>query len=927
VPRSPPDGTAVPPSVRVFVLGLSAAAVWIAVAVAPLPAPLDPVWVALPALALLLVAATWFVVPFRYGDSVDASNLVEAALVPLLVAYPPLVVVLVAALSQVANGLLRQLSWVKTLFNTAMWALAAGTAGAVLAAFGPGPVWPHRIVGLLTALLVVGLVNAAALGIVLALLPERPRRPPGTFTQTLKLSWLAGWIVNVAVGLLFALAYLASPVAVALFGVPLLVLHLAYRSYTMARADQALLSAVHRAARRLTEPLQPVAAVPDFLRELATCFDASAAELVLRVDDGRQIHRFDRSTEAYTVRSESGDIASLAGILAASARPVRVSAGASDAVAGALASTGASNCLAAPLLDAGRLAGVVVVLDRGGFQGSRTGEIAVLEALARETTAALAKGRLVADVFEERRKLAEIVGSTSDGICSFAGDGTVRTWNPALERITGLRAAQAIGRSDVVEKLRMRTVNDQTVTLRNRPITSLPAEIRLTATDGTSRHLTCSYSVGDPQAGAGDREADAASAALIVVARDVTPVEEHAALREQFDLLMEADEARRVTVEQLQQAVMPAPLVVTGAEIAAAYESSDPSAPTGGDLYDWQELASGEVHVAVVDVLGHGVAATKDALAVVHTLRVVTASDTPLLEVVGRADELLRAQHPELVATVLVARYSPGTGALRVVAGGHPPALVVTPRGEVTQLTASGGVIGWPNAGSDDVFETVLLPGDALVMYTDGLVEARKNILDGMDALERHAADVADLPAEEFARELMARALAGADRKDDALALVLRRDVIDLDADRRTWEFAPDTAQVSATRNALLHWLHGKGVEAYDATLVAGELLANAARSARSRIVLQVEVVGATVVVDVSDDGIGSPDLAGQGVTSAGTDAEGGRGLFVVRALCDRIDVLSTTEGSTVRAVLPRLLDAAESLNGGEPGSPAGVPA
>ena len=887
-----------PRSVVAFVGLITLAALGVAGAVAPVDAAREPVWAALPVLAVLLLAATWFVVPFRYGDSVDAVNLIEAALAPMLIGFPPIVVMAVVAVSQIANGLLRRLPLVKTVFNTSMWALAAGLAGLVVNSAELGAVWPTQVVALLSALAVLGIVNNIAFATVLSLVQGEPlRRLVTRVVPVVQLGWIGGWVINAAVGLLFALAYLATPVAVALFGVPLLVLHLAYRSYSTARADQVRLAAAHRAARFLAEPLQPLAAVPQFLRELAAAFDAVSAELVLRVEDGREIHRLHRDSGEYRVRVEEEDVASLEGVLAASPGAVTVAASGDDAVSRALRAARANDCLAAPLLDGDRLMGAVLVLDRGGFEGSKAGELAIFEALARETAGALAKGRLLTDVLEERRKLAEIVDSASDGICTFAEDGTVLTWNPALEQITGLHADEVVGRADVGKRLRARTRDGKPVDLTQRPLAGLPRDLRITTQKGEPRHLMCSYSEGATEGGA----------ALIVMARDVTPAEEHAALRAQFSELLELDAARRVVVERLQETVVPAPIVVAGAEVAAAYEASDPSAPTGGDLYDWQILPSGELHVAVVDVLGHGVAATKDALAVVHTLRVLTASGTPLGELIARADELLQAQHPDLVATVIVARYAPDTGKLRVAAGGHPPALVVTPRREVTQVAASGGVIGWPGAGSDDVSETVLEPGDALVLYTDGLVEARKNILDGMDALVRHAAEVAELPAAVFAQELVSRALAGAQRRDDTLALVLRRDPVHTLDKEVTWEVAPDAAEISRTRRALRDWLVQRGLEAHDATLVAGELLSNAMRSARARVVLRAALVDGEVVLDVSDDGEGEPLLDDRGRKLPDPDTESGRGLFIVRALSHRVDVLSTAEGSTIRVLLPQL--------------------
>jgi PAS domain S-box-containing protein len=748
----------------VVVVGLVAAAV--GASAAGMRPPAEPRWLALPVLALLLVAATWSYVPFRTRDSVDAVNLVEAALAPLLLAFPAPAVVAVVAASQVANGLLRRLAPIKTAFNTASWTLAAGLGAAVVAAAGDGPLLPDRVVALVVALAVVGLVNTALFAVVVAL---AEREPLGQLARRLRpvaqLGWLGGWAINVALGLLLALAYTASPLAALLFVVPVLVLHLAYRGYTAARADQHRLAAAHRAANLLSAPLNPRKAIGDFLAEVVDAFDAAQALLVLRTDGGREVHRFDRGTGALELQAEAVDTPSLAGVLLATPRVLRVAAGSDEVVTAALTAEGRSSCLAAPLLEGSRIVGAIAILDRAGFEGSRAGEMAIVEALAREAASALAKGRLLDDVFEERRRLAEIVGSTSDGICTLAADGRVLTWNPALERMTGLSADQVLGRRDVARRLRLRTVSGRPVNLVRRPLGVLPTDLRLTSADGGQRHLSCSYSAGSD-----------AGAALVVVARDVTPVDEQEALREQLEQLVEADAARRAVVEQLQQAVLPAPLPIPGAELAAAYEASDPSEPTGGDLFDWQLLPSGEVHVAVVDVLGHGVAATKDALAVVHTLRVATADGTPLEELVARADELLGAQHPELVATVIVARYHPATGRLRVASGGHPPALVISPERGTEPLHATGGVIGWPGAGSDEIAETVLRPGEALLLYTDGLVEARKDILDGMEELARHAREVVQLPADALAAELVERALAGADRRDDTLALVLRRD-------------------------------------------------------------------------------------------------------------------------------------------------------
>ena len=167
--------------------------------------------------------------------------------------------------------------------------------------------------------------------------------------------------------------------------------------------------------------------------------------------------------------------------------------------------------------------------------------------------------------------------------------------------------------------------------------------------------------------------------------------------------------------------------------------------------------------------------ATQNALTVIHTLRTMVLEGTPLLDVVARADLVLGRQDVELVATVVLALFDPTSGTVRIVSGGHPPALLVTAAGEVCQVEAQGGPIGWPGAGSDGVVTVRLAPGDSLVLYTDGLIEARKNLVEGLEELQQHAHDLSRSSAAALADGLVKRVLAGAVRRDDTLALVLRR--------------------------------------------------------------------------------------------------------------------------------------------------------
>ncbi len=879
----------------VSTLAVAAAVAGVAVSRYDVTPPGRTHWAALPLLVALIAAAEVLVVRFRYGDEVDGVNLVEAALAPLLFAFPGGAVVGSVALAQLATSVGRRLPPVKAAFNVAQWSLAAAAGAAVVGLVPSRGLSPAGIGALVGALVVVWIVNNVAFTLVVATAEHRtPRAVIRDLLPVVVAGWVGSWFVNAVLGLLYVLAYAAHPLAVVLFPVPLLLLHLAYRGYATARADRLRLGVLHRAAQVLSERLDPREAIPEFLAEVARGFEAGGVLLVLTAEGERQVHTFRDGT--CEVSAEPADAASLAGALAAHPGAVRIESGGREPLARAVAEAGWRDCIAAPLVDDARTVGALVVLDQAGVPSGT--EPSVLATLARETAGALARGRLVADVVEERRRLDEIVSTTSDGICAVGADGVVRSWNPALERVTGLSAAAVVGRPGALGRLHARDAADAPVSLAGWPGEDLPTEIHITTATGETRRLSCSYSHRVEL--------------LVVVARDVTPVDEIARLRAAFGRLAAAEAAQRVVVEQLQQAVMPDCPGVEGAELGVSYLASDASAPTGGDLYDWQVLPDGAVHVAVVDVLGHGVAATKDALAVVHTLRTVAVDGTPLEDLIGRADALLGAQHPDLVATVVVARYEPSTGRVRVASGGHPPALVVSARGEVTQLTAPGGAIGWPGAGSDLIAEVSLDVRDALVLYTDGLVEARKDILAGMDALVGHARDVAHLPAGDLAAELVRRALDGAERRDDTLALVLRRLPVPVAATTRMWTIPPEAAAVPATRRSLGHWLVDLGAPSDDALLAVSELLANAVRVARTDVTLRVEVLTDAIVVEVADDGPGLADLDDRGHDLPATTTDNGRGLFLVRAVAADVSALSTSEGSVVRCVVPRVGGGAE---------------
>lgn len=367
-------------------------------------------------------------------------------------------------------------------------------------------------------------------------------------------------------------------------------------------------------------------------------------------------------------------------------------------------------------------------------------------------------------------------------------------------------------------------------------------------------------------------------------------------------------ESQRQVVHRLQEALLPPPPPVDQTDLGRFYTGAENQHSTGGDLYDWIVLRNGSLHFCIVDVMGKGVSASKDAVAVTHVLRLLVLDGCRLENVVRRADSILTLQNPELVATAIVGRYDPITGKVELAGAGHPPALLVS-GGQATPVEAPGIPIGWPGAGSERTTTFTLDSDASLVLYTDGLVESGRDILAGMAALAQHALQTNEYPAEHQARALVERSLEGAARYDDSLALVIRRRATADGPVRALGPFrhpiGPSTASIPLARHLLSDWLRWQpvsDVDQSDLLLAASELCTNALRHSSVEgltATLRAWVEGLDVVVAVDDDDPTPVDLRGV-EEIPDTDALSGRGLFLVQALTDGITVEPREVGKTV---------------------------
>ncbi|MEV1143194.1 SpoIIE family protein phosphatase [Micromonospora sp. NPDC049799] len=203
------------------------------------------------------------------------------------------------------------------------------------------------------------------------------------------------------------------------------------------------------------------------------------------------------------------------------------------------------------------------------------------------------------------------------------------------------------------------------------------------------------------------------------------------------------------TAVRLQRSLLPTRLPhVPGVDIAAAYVTGD-AAEVGGDFYDvFPVRAETDAEwVAVIgDVAGRGVNAASVTGLARHTLR-ITAAQAPPAEALRALHERLTAD-PDVDRFVTVAcarlRLREGAATLDLASGGHPPALVRRADGHVDVISVRGVILGaFPEVRLGQ--RTVdLCPGDTLVLYTDGVIEARGP--EGLFGQERLVSLLQDLP-------------------------------------------------------------------------------------------------------------------------------------------------------------------------------------
>ncbi|MFC8762136.1 SpoIIE family protein phosphatase [Streptomyces sp. NPDC057193] len=374
------------------------------------------------------------------------------------------------------------------------------------------------------------------------------------------------------------------------------------------------------------------------------------------------------------------------------------------------------------------------------------------------------------------------------------------------------------------------------------------------------------------------------------------------------------DNARRYRREHtaafmLQRSLLPRSLPeLSAVEAASRYLPADSHLGAGGDWFDVIPLSGARVGLVVGDVPGHGLGAAATMGRLRAMVRTLAELDLAPDELLARLNDQVGKDPSDqggtgadgsgaVGATCLYGIYDPASRTSTWAAAGHQPPAVVQPHGPVRFLRLPPGLplgVGrLPYEGAEEE----LAEGSLVVLFTDGLVEARGKGADvGLDRLATVLGEQRGSSPDRLCAQTVA-ALASDEVRDDATLLVVRTRALGT-RQVATWELPPDPALVARARTMAAEQLGRWGLDdlVFTTEVVVSELVTNAIRHAFGRIGLRL-IRDRSLICEVSDSQHTSPHAR-----YAGSDEEGGRGLFMVAQLTEHWGTRYTPAGKTIWA-------------------------
>jgi hypothetical protein len=349
-------------------------------------------------------------------------------------------------------------------------------------------------------------------------------------------------------------------------------------------------------------------------------------------------------------------------------------------------------------------------------------------------------------------------------------------------------------------------------------------------------------------------------------------------------------------------------------ELDAEYRPGVAGSYAGGDWYDVFELGPRAVCFSVGDVMGKGAPAAALMGQVRSAIRAYAVSGQTPDEILTSLDRLFDNLIEDRVVTAIVGTIDPTTGKVALCNAGHPPPLIVRADGQAMfcplqqSLLIASGLQGLPRPRD----EVLLQRGDSLIMYSDGLIERRGEMLtEGMERLAAAATAIARAGWPERPAEAFASYLEEDERADDSVVLSLNYTGattgistlgVGTSTDgMSTLHLDPVVESTPVARHWVMAHLREVPVETAEcAALLTSELVTNALLHAATPMCVTLHFLHDRIRIDVADGSTNSPALK-----EYGPDAATGRGLTLFNTLATAWGVEPASGGKIVWFELP----------------------
>ena len=363
------------------------------------------------------------------------------------------------------------------------------------------------------------------------------------------------------------------------------------------------------------------------------------------------------------------------------------------------------------------------------------------------------------------------------------------------------------------------------------------------------------------------------------------------------------DRARLFAMEHevarvLQGSLLPGDQIESEAfAVSTRYQAGADHMEVGGDWFEVVALGGERLGVAVGDVVGRGLQAAAAMGQLRSALRALAIAGGGPAAIIDGLERFAERTPGAAMSTVVYGELDPSSGDFTFCAAGHPPPLLETDGAVEVLETGRSPLLAVGATGPRPTATVRLQPGATLVLYTDGLVERRGETFDlGIRRLERALRATVDLDPEARCEAILERLLDGIEQDDDVALLCVRRS--GATRGRFSSRVRPEPSELGGLRHRIGSWLrehHLEEEEVASVVLAVNEAVANAIEHGGRGSV--------DVLVDATmDEGALTIEIRDQGRwQNRPSEPDRGRGLLLMQALMDEVDVERSSSGTLVR--------------------------